>query len=387
MKIVLGITGSIAAYKALELLRLLRRKGNEVKVILTDSAVNFVTPLSCQTLSDNEVYIEQFALTRGIKHISLNDWADILVIAPATANIIGKTGSGIADDLLSTTILSFQKPILFVPAMDSGMWNNRILQANIEKLKKNGCNFLEPDSGPLASGKIGKGRFPEIERIYKKILSCYANYKTLTGKKILITGGRTEEDIDTVRVITNRSTGLMALELFEASLCRDADVKMIMGEAGVAVPDDPRIFRVRTSEAMYYALKKHIKWADVLIMAAAVGDYRLAKISSTKIHSEKMAVVFEKNIDLLKAIKGYKKNKFFIGFSVEDIDVLKRAREKIMQKGLDMIVSNPVWVIGKPSTSVVIVKRDGKFMEPGTMTKWELANHLLDLILEKKKNV
>uniref|UniRef100_A0A7C6EHZ4 Coenzyme A biosynthesis bifunctional protein CoaBC n=1 Tax=candidate division WOR-3 bacterium TaxID=2052148 RepID=A0A7C6EHZ4_UNCW3 len=380
MKVVIGITGSIAGYKALELIRLLRRKGNEVRVVLTKSALEFVTPISCQTLSDNEVYIDQFALTKGIKHLSLNDWADILVVAPATANIIAKAANGIGDDLLSTTLISFQKPILFVPAMDSGMWSNHIVQDNLKKLKKNGYYILEPDSGPLASGKIGKGRFPRVERIYNKILVCINDYKTLGGKKILITGGRTEEDIDSVRVITNRSSGIMALELYEAAKCRDGDVRLIMGQAGVSVPDEPEVIRVRTSYEMLNTLKKHIEWADVLIMSAAIGDYKPLESSHTKIHADSLRLVLKKNIDILKSIKNYKKDKIFIGFSVEDKDALKRAQKKMKEKGLDYIVSNPVSVIGKETTSVTILKKNGEFLEPGRLSKWELANQILDLI-------
>jgi len=380
VKVVIGITGSIAGYKALELIRLLRRKGNEVRVVLTKSALEFVTPISCQTLSDNEVYIDQFALTKGIKHLSLNDWADILVVAPATANIIAKAANGIGDDLLSTTLISFQKPILFVPAMDSGMWSNHIVQDNLKKLKKNGYYILEPDSGPLASGKIGKGRFPRVERIYNKILVCINDYKTLGGKKILITGGRTEEDIDSVRVITNRSSGIMALELYEAAKCRDGDVRLIMGQAGVSVPDEPEVIRVRTSYEMLNTLKKHIEWADVLIMSAAIGDYKPLESSHTKIHADSLRLVLKKNIDILKSIKNYKKDKIFIGFSVEDKDALKRAQKKMKEKGLDYIVSNPVSVIGKETTSVTILKKNGEFLEPGRLSKWELANQILDLI-------
>jgi len=383
VKVIIGITGSIAGYKALELIRLLKRKGNEVKVVLTKSALEFVTPISCQTLSDNEVYIDQFVLTKGIKHISLNDWADILVVAPATANIIGKAANGIGDDLLSTTIISFQKPILFVPAMDSGMWNNRIVQDNLKKLKNNGYYILEPDSGPLASGKIGKGRFPRVDRIYNKILVCVNNYRTLEGKKILITGGRTEEDIDSVRVVTNRSSGIMALELYEAAKCRDCDVRLIMGQAGVMVPDEPEIIRVRTSYEMLNILKKHIEWADILIMSAAVGDYKPSELSNTKIHSNSLRLVLKKNIDILKSIKNYKKDKIFIGFSVEDKDVLKRAQKKLKEKGLDYIISNPVSVIGKETTSVTILKKNGEILEPGRMSKWELANQILDLIVKE----
>ncbi|MCX7995218.1 MAG: bifunctional phosphopantothenoylcysteine decarboxylase/phosphopantothenate--cysteine ligase CoaBC [candidate division WOR-3 bacterium] len=382
MKVALGITGSIAGYKALELIRLLRRNGNDVRVILTQSALNFVTPLSCQTLSDNEVYTDQFALTRGIKHISLNEWADILVIAPATANIIGKAANGIGDDLLSTTIISFQKPILFVPAMDSGMWENRIVQDNIKRLIENGKYVLEPGTGPLASGKIGKGRFPDVSRIYKKILICAGNYKSLKSKKILITGGRTEEDIDSVRVITNRASGMMALELYEAAICRDGDVRLIMGQAGLTVPEESNIFRVRTAMEMLLMLKKHIEWADILIMNAAVGDYKPVKESATKLHTETLTLKLRKNVDILKSIRDYKKNRLFIGFSVEDSNMLKRAQQKLKEKGLDYIVANPVSVIGKSTTSASIISSDGKLMEPGPMTKWELANYILDLAVK-----
>jgi phosphopantothenoylcysteine decarboxylase/phosphopantothenate--cysteine ligase len=380
LKVVLGITGSIAAYKALELIRLLRREDNEVRVILTNSALKFVTPLSCQTLSDNEVYIEQFVLTKGIKHIGLSDWGDILVIAPATANIIGKAASGIGDDLLSTTILSFPKPVLFVPAMDIDMWNNKIVQSNIIKLRENGYHILEPGYGSLASGKIGKGRFPPVERIYKKILICYKDFGSLSGKKILITGGRTEEDIDTVRVITNRSTGMMALELYESAKCRDAEVRLIMGEASVTIPEEQGVIRVRTSEQMLNALLKNIGWAEVLIMCAGVGDYKPDKVSDTKIHSRVLNIRLKKNVDILKSIKKYKRDKVFIGFSVEDKDDLKRAQEKLKEKGLDYIVANPVWSIGSPMTSIAILDNTGKFLETRMISKWEVANYILDLI-------
>ncbi len=385
MKVILGITGSIAAYKALELIRLLRREGNDVKVVLTESACHFITPLTCQTLSDNQVYLEQFCLTKGIKHISLNDWGDIFVVAPATANIIGKVAHGIADDLLSTALLSFQKPVLFVPAMDTGMWENKILQKNVMSLKKCGYYFLEPETGSLASGKIGKGRFPELMRIYRKILTTAKGYELLADKRILITGGRTEEDIDTVRVVTNRSTGMMALELYEAAKCREAEVRLIMGETNVTVPCEKDIIHVRTAEQMYQMVRQNIEWADVLIMAAAVGDYRPKECSNTKIHLKNFALEFQKNIDILKSISKYKKNRVFVGFSVEDKNARMRALSKIKEKGLDLLVSNPPQVIGKSTTSAVILKRDGSVIEPGIMTKWEMANFILDLIGSKKR--
>ncbi|UCG92274.1 MAG: bifunctional phosphopantothenoylcysteine decarboxylase/phosphopantothenate--cysteine ligase CoaBC, partial [candidate division WOR-3 bacterium] len=274
MNIILGICGSIAAYKSLELVRLLKKSGADVKVILTKSALHFVTPLSCQTLSENEVYVDQFVLTKGIKHLTLSTWAYMLVVAPATANIIGKAASGIGDDLLSTTILSFQKPVLFAPAMDSGMWQNKVVVDNVKRLKSIGHRVIEPITGYLASGKIGKGRFPPVELIYKKILTVQGGYKSLEGRKFLITGGRTEEDIDSVRVMTNRSSGRMALELLDAVTCRDGLARGIVGEVSIPLPREMEIARVLTSREMLTLLKKHLSWCDCLIMAAAVGDYK-----------------------------------------------------------------------------------------------------------------
>ncbi len=377
MKIVLGITGSIAAYKSLELIRILKKNKDEVRVILTQSATNFVTPLTCQTLSEEEVYIDQFALNRGIKHLRLSEWGDILVVAPATADIIGKTAAGIGDDLLSTTIISFQKPILFVPAMDEGMWGNRIVRKNVQFLKETGYYFLAPVSGPLASGKIGRGRFPPVERIYKKIQVIVANYSTLLGKKILITGGRTEEEIDPVRVLTNRSSGLMAKELYMASVCRDAEARLIMGGADVQL-DDTDVVRVRTSQEMLEAMKQNIPWCNYLIMAAAVGDYIPKTKLETKSHLPSLKIECKRNRDLLKAVKIYKGNRVYVGFSLEDRGPLRSAKEKLIRKGLDFIVLNPISAIGRERVSARILTKRGRVLNLGPLSKWELANRILD---------
>ncbi len=385
MKIILGITGSIAGYKSLELIRLLKSHNNEVKVILTEHAHHFVTPLSCQTLSENEVYTDQFMLNKGIKHLSLSEWGDLLVVAPATANIIAKAANGIADDLLSTTILSFTKPVLFVPAMDTGMWENKILQNNITILKKNGYHILEPVSGPLASGKIGKGRFPPFELIYKKILCVNENYPALANLKFLITGGRTEEDIDSVRVLTNRASGLIAKELYEAGVCRGAECRLIMGEANVPILEGTDLIKVRTSSEMLYMLKKNIAWCDFLIMTAAIGDYLPEAKTEGKIHKSSFKIKLVKNIDLLKALRPFKKDKIFVGFSVEDRDVLKRAKEKLKEKGLDLIVFNPVSAIGSFETEAGFLRKNGKFVNLKKMSKWELANQILNECLKIKQ--
>jgi len=378
LNIALGICGSIAAYKSLELIRFLKKAGADVRVILTKSAVNFVTSLSCQTLSTNDVYIDQFVLSKGIKHLALSEWADMLVIAPATANIIGKAVSGIGDDLLSTAILSFQKPVLFVPAMDSGMWQNKVVESNVKRLIHLGHHFVEPTTGILASGKIGKGRFPSVAIIYKKILTILGEYRSLAGKRFLITGGRTEEDLDSVRVITNRSSGRMAMELCDAVVCRDGEVKGIFGEVSIPIPGEMDISRVRTSDEMLRELKKHLSWCDCLIMAAAVGDYKPCSKSLAKIHSQKIKLDFEKSRDLLKAIAADKGKMVVVGFSLEIKDQLKRARQKLVSKGLNFIVANAVSALASDKTEAMILKKAGKTIDVGSVSKWQLAHKILD---------
>ncbi|UCD05881.1 MAG: bifunctional phosphopantothenoylcysteine decarboxylase/phosphopantothenate--cysteine ligase CoaBC [candidate division WOR-3 bacterium] len=387
MKVLLGVTGSIAAYKALELARLLKRQGAEVRFVLTRSALEFVTPLSCQTLSGYEVYVDQFVLTTGIKHLTLCEWADILVVAPATANILGKAASGIGDDLLSTSLLSCQKPVLFVPAMDEGMWDNPIVKKNVAILKNNGFRFVDPVVGALASGKIGRGRFPSVAVIGKKIVSIIDKHRDLGGKKFLVTGGRTEEDIDPVRVVTNRSTGLMAAELIQAIFCRGGTVKAIVGEAACQLPDGMDITRVRTSAEMLDALKNDFSWCDCLIMAAAVGDYRPLDQSSIKIHDEKFELSLKKNIDLLKEITKEKGTRIVVGFSLETSDQLARAQHKMNKKNMDIVVFNTPAAIGAERAAVSMMKRNSEKEDLGDQTKWQIANRILDeciLLMDSK---
>lgn len=378
MNVLLGLCGSIAAYKSLELIRLFKKDGADIKIVLTKSALHFVTPLSCQTLSTHETYVDQFVLTAGIKHIGLADWADILVIAPATANIIGKAAAGIGDDLLSTTILSFRKPVLFVPAMDTGMWDNAIVRDSVTKLKAHGCHFLEPTSGLLASGKIGKGRFPHPVLIQKKTLSVVSGYQSLDAARFLVSGGRTEEDIDSMRVITNRSTGRMALEFLYAVQSREGTVKAVIGETNVALPAECDVTRVRTAAEMHDALKQRFTWCDCLIMAAAVGDYRPAVRSRQKIHAKKLTLALEKNDDLVKMLARKKKKRIIVGFSLEDRKDLARGRGKMKAKDLDLCVVNSSQAVGSMTSDALIVKRSGKVLRLGKVTKWELAHAVLD---------
>ncbi len=378
MNILLGITGSIAAYKALELIRLLRKQDSDVRVILTQSGLNFVTPLSCQTLSGNEVYLDQFVLTKGIKHLTLGEWSDILVVAPATANTIGKAASGIGDDLLSTTLISYQKPVLMVPAMDQGMWDNRIVQRNVRMLSENGVYFLQPSIGMLASGRIGRGRFPSVSMIAKKIKTIIEKQTGLHGMKFLVTGGRTEEDLDPVRVLTNRSTGLMGRELLQAIYCRGGEARGIFGEVALPLPEEVDITRVRTSHEMLSALKDNFSWCDCLIMAAAVGDYRPKRRNTQKAHSAEHRAHLVKTEDLLKAIAKKKAGKMLVGFSLEDKDGLSRAREKMKAKKLDLIVVNTSDAVGRDRIKAGILRGEDKRMVLEEKTKWQLANLILD---------
>ena len=385
MRILLGITGSIAGYKALELVRLLRKQGAEVRVILTKAGMQFVTPLSCQTLSDNEVFIDQFVLTKGIKHLTLREWSDMLVVAPATANFIGKAACGIGDDLLTTTMISYRKPVLVVPAMDEGMWDSPVVTKNTLTLKAHGVHFLEPSVGLLASGKVGRGRFPAVDLIGKKIKTVLEEQSSLAGMKFIVTGGRTEEDLDPVRVITNRSTGSMGSELVQAIYCRGGAVKGIFGEVTCILPRDIEIHRVRTSGEMLNTLKKMFSWCDCLVMAAAIGDYRPRQKKAVKVHDTRYSADLEKNMDLLKEVATKKGGRKLVGFSLEDKDGLSRAKAKMQAKKLDLIVLNTSAAIGHDRIKASILRKKGKHVSLKEMTKWQLANRILDECVTKSR--
>ncbi|MBN2621036.1 bifunctional phosphopantothenoylcysteine decarboxylase/phosphopantothenate--cysteine ligase CoaBC [candidate division WOR-3 bacterium] len=381
MNILLGITGSIAAYKVLGLIRQRTRRGDQVKTILTRSAQHFTTALSCQTLTGCEVYMEQFVLSQGIKHLALSAWADILVVAPATANIIGKAACGIADDLLSTTIVSFPKPVLFVPAMDTGMWENSIVQRNVRSLREAGYRVLEPASGALASGKTGRGRFPEVELIDRAIDVVNKGLESLEGRNVLITGGRTEEDIDPVRVVTNRSSGTMARELLYAVVARSGNARCIMGPTSITIPEGLDVIQVRTARDMLKEMKQHVPWCDCLIMAAAVGDYTPLKKAAHKVHERTLSLRLEKNADILKTLLPYKQHRYFIGFSLEDQQAVARARKKLRDKGLDCIVLNGRAAIGQDVMQARLLRATGAVQSLGKISKRNYAHHILDMYL------
>jgi len=391
-KIVLGVTGGIAAYKAAELVRELVRAEAEVHVVMTRSAQAFVTPLTFQTLSGNKVITELFSLIEEseIGHISLADRAEVLVIAPATANIIGKIASGIADDMLTTIVMATRAPVLLAPAMNVHMWENPICQENIHKLLSRGYHFIDPESGELACGYEGKGRLAEIPAIVQKI-GALLSPQDLKGETVLVTAGPTEEPIDPVRFISNRSSGKMGFSLARAAARRGAEVLLVSGPCGLAFPPGVKGIRVQTAAEMRDAVLGTLEKSSILVMAAAVSDYRPSERSPEKIKksSGNLVVNLELNPDILAEAGKRKGNCFMVGFAAETENLLQNARRKLAEKNLDLIVANDV---SQPGAGFQVDTNIAKLIEPGgrieelpLMGKEDLADVVFDRILEMRK--
>jgi phosphopantothenoylcysteine decarboxylase/phosphopantothenate--cysteine ligase len=386
-KIVLGITGGIAAYKAAELTRALVKEGAQVKVIMTKSAVEFVTPLTLQTLSQNQVYTDMFvpADKYEMAHIALAEFADVFVIAPATANIIGKIASGIGDDLLSTTIMAEAKPTLICPAMNDKMLSNPIVLENINKLRKFGYVVMESAEGELACNTTGKGRLPDIPEIIEEIKTLLTP-KDFNGVKILITAGPTEEPIDPVRFITNLSSGKMGYALALAAHRRGAEVTLITGPATLPLPPVETIIKVRTAKQMYKAVMDNYKKAKIIIKAAAVADYCPKVMAVEKIKKDKKTLFLEleRNPDIIAEIGKNKGNRVLIGFAMETQNLLANAAEKLTEKNMDLIVANDLKKEGagfRTDTNIItIIDRTGKSESFGKMTKIEAAGEILNRV-------
>ncbi len=379
-RILFGITGSIAAYKSLELIRLLTKDGNDVKVVMTENATRLLAPLACQVLTRNRVLVDAFdPYETGIHHISLADWADILIVAPATANIIGKTAAGIGDDLLSTLIISFKKKIVFVPAMDEGMWNNQVVRENVKQLSDKGYIFISPVVGELASGKIGQGHFPSIMLIYHTIQALLEDRLPLKNKRFLLTAGRTYEMLDPFRVVTNLSSGRMGTALSYAILSRGGQLKAIFGEVTSPLPEGVEIIRAYDSAGMESSVLEHLPGCDVLIMAAAVADYRSDRTSEDKIKGDEVLVKLVKTKDILKSASQLKRSdQVFIGFSLETENMIERGWEKLTAKGLDILVVNDRDSIGDDKSNATLLFKNKTIKELGRISKWDLANRILD---------
>ena len=387
-KIVLGVCGGIAAYKAVEIVSRLKKAGASVQVIMTQGATKFVTPLTFRELSGNPVVHTMWdePKTWNVEHIAIASWADCFLLAPATANIIGKLAHGIADDMLSTTLLATTAPVILAPAMNTNMYLNPITQQNIEKLRGVGYRFIEPGTGSLACGTSGPGRLPEPVDIVRAVEEFLTENLDLSGKKILVTAGGTREPIDPVRFIGNRSSGKMGYALAEAAVQRGATVILISGPVHLPPPPGVTTILVESARQMRDAVMAEFAECDIVIKAAAVADYRVSHQASHKIKKtdDNLTLILEKNPDILAELGQLKKNQVLVGFAAETEDLIGHAADKLRRKKADMIVANDVSLPGAGfnyDTNVVkLLYKDGRVEELPKMSKKELAGLILDRI-------
>lgn len=384
-KVIVGITGGIAAYKTPLLIRLLIKNGAEVKVAATKSALQFVTPTTLETLSKNKIYTDLFAETNeyNTEHVALKDWADFMIVAPATANCIGKLASAIADDALSTLLLAFNKPLFICPAMNTNMLEHFSVERNIQWLKDNGVRFIEPSVGELACGVEGRGRMEEPENILDKVLSSLSQSATFVGKKVLITAGPTYEKIDAVRFIGNFSTGKMGYALAMEFAKQGADVILVSGPTHLEIRH-PKVKKISVMSAreMYEVANEYFTASNVAILSAAVADFRPEMAAEQKIkktsNSQTMDLHLVQNPDILASLGSKKKeNQILVGFALETNDELANAKKKLEKKNLDFIVLNSLQDAGAgfgyDTNKVTFVFRDGKVEQEPLKSKKEVA--------------
>ncbi|NLV24523.1 MAG: bifunctional phosphopantothenoylcysteine decarboxylase/phosphopantothenate--cysteine ligase CoaBC [Deltaproteobacteria bacterium] len=392
-KIVLGVCGGIAVYKAVELLRLLTKAGAEVFVVMTENARRFVTPLTFQTLSRRPVHSDLFDLIReqDIGHISLAERADLFVIAPATANLIGKAACGIADDLLSTTLMATRAPVLFVPAMNVNMWENPILQENLRKLAGLGRRILEPDTGALACGTEGQGKFPDPQRIFAEIEGLLHD-RDLLGETVLVSAGPTVEKIDPARFIGNFSSGKMGFALARIARLRGARTILVAGPTSLPAPAGVEFVPVVSAEEMRQAVLGRLAEVSVVIMAAAVADFRVAEPFSRKLKKEEtegLTLRLEKTLDILAEIGRNKGGRLVIGFAAESENLLENARRKLAAKNLDLVVANditrPEAGFGADTNIVTLLSADGDCETLPCLPKEQVAERILDRVAAERR--
>lgn len=388
--IVIGITGGIAAYKSLFLIRLFKSNGYEVRVVATKHALEFVTPLTIETLSQNKLYSDLFDPTehRDVQHISTAEWADCVVVAPATANIIGKYACGIADDALSTMLLATRKPIFIAPAMNENMFNEPTVQHNIDLLKQKGCHIIEPQSGFLACGTTGNGRMEEPEKIYTIVNQHLQSKQIFSGKKVMITAGPTYEPIDPVRFIGNHSSGLMGFSLAEAAAERGADVTLVTGPTSLST-SNPLIHRVdvTSAEQMFQQCMAIAEQQDIMIMSAAVADFTPAETAPQKIKKtcDELNIRLVKTKDILATIGKQKRDdQFLVGFALETENEKVNALKKLHTKNADLIVLNSLRTKGAgfrtQTNKVLMITRDEQTFESELKDKRDIAVDILNLI-------
>ena len=397
--ILLGVTGGIAAFKSASIVSLLKKKGYNVKVIMTKNATNIIGPLTLETLSRNRIYVDMWDSNPHyeVEHISLADWADVVLIAPATYNIIGKVANGIADDMLTTIIsaVSVRKPVFFTLAMNVNMYENPILKENIDKLKSFGYRFIDAEEGLLACNYSAKGRMSEPEDIVDEIerysiFSKIENFETaLKGKKILITSGRTKENIDPVRYLSNNSSGKMGYSLAQAAADLGAEVTLISGPTDLKIPNGLKNFiSVKSALEMYEKVDEYFKNTDIFIACAAVADYRPKEYKKEKIKKSDSDLVMElvRNPDILLEMSKKKEKQLLVGFAAETNEIRENALKKLEKKNLDIIVANNASVMGSDENMIEIIKKDRTSVKISQKSKMELAYDILrEIIFELKK--
>ena len=386
--VVLGVTGSIAAYKIATLASMLVKKQASVHVIMTKNATNFINPITFETLTGHKCLVDTFDrnFEFQVEHVSLAKQADVVMIAPASANVIGKLAHGLADDMLTTTLLACKCPKIVSPAMNTAMFENPIVQDNLKILEKYGYEVIQPASGYLACGDTGAGKMPEAETLYQYIERTLADPKDLIGKKVLVTAGPTQENIDPVRYITNHSSGKMGYAVARAAMLRGADVTLVSGQTALTPPMFVKYVQITTAEEMYQEVISRSDEQDIIIKAAAVADYRPKTVYENKVKKKEgqMAIELERTKDILAYLGEHKKeNQFLCGFSMETENMIGNSRAKLQKKNLDMVAANNVKVEGagfQGDTNVMtLITQDQEIALP-LMSKEEAANKILDII-------
>lgn len=389
--IVLGVSGSIAAYKIASLASMLAKQQADVTVIMTPNATNFINPITFESLTGNKCLVDTFDrnFQFNVEHVALAKLADVFLVAPASADVIAKAACGIADDMLTTTLLACQCPKLFAPAMNTRMYENPIVQDNIKKLKDYGMEVIDPTSGYLACGDVGAGKMPEPEMLFEAIVRALTP-KDMAGKKLLVTAGPTQEKLDPVRYISNHSSGRMGYAIARQAMMRGADVTLVSGKTNLQPPVDVQFVPVVSAADMAQAVKEAASEQDIIIKAAAVADYRPAAVAQEKMKKKdgELSVALERTEDILAWLGAHRKEgQFLCGFSMETEHLLENSRAKLEKKKIDMIVANNLRQEGAgfgTDTNVVTVLTKGDAIELPLMSKEEVADRLLDLIIKKK---
>ena len=388
--VVLGVTGSIAAYKIANLASSLVKKGANVHVIMTKNATNFINPITFETLTGNKCLVDTFDrnFEFSVEHVSLAKQADIFMVAPASANVIGKIANGIADDMLTTTIMACKCHKVISPAMNTNMFENPIVQDNLEKLKKYGYEVINPASGYLACGDTGAGKMPEPTVLESYIMKNIAMEKDMAGKKVLITAGPTMEAIDPVRFISNHSTGKMGYALAKIAMERGAEVTLVTGKTYIEKPDFVKIVDVKSAKEMFDAVDKEFDSQDIIIMSAAVADYRPKTVADEKIKKKdgESTIELERTDDILGTMSKRKKNQFLCGFSMETEHMVENSKKKLEKKNLDMICANNLKVegagFGTDTNVVTLITKENETQLP-IMSKEQVANEILTEIIKQ----